>query len=157
MEDSDLLRFSSWEGSPKKSRAIINESIAQLELESGPSISNRLLHCSGHNSQPMEQNIVATGEDFGDVPRFLETFHGEANLFFGRVRGGLECESEIRLVCVGELTEFIHWIRVIYWALSTYVNEKSGMAEGQVFSVFIQVPLQEDLVIDIESAVVKKE
>ena len=169
VSDSDLLRFDSWEGSPRKSRAIINHSIGQLELHSG--LDSRI-HCPFthiDSAQPMDHNIVATGEDFGDAPPYLEDYEALVDFTFANLQG-MEHEGGVTRLMINSdsgkeatITEFVHWLRVVYWAFYTCVNEKSEKeiyephVHGQIFSVFMQVPIQEDLVTSISSARVKVE
>jgi len=174
VSDCDLVRFDSWEGSPSESREIINHSIGQLKLHSGldskiycPWISIDQDNLSARtviSSQPMEQNIVATGEDFGDAPGFLEDYEALVDFTFANLQGMEHVGGVTRLMINSDsgkeatITEFVHWLRVVYWAFYTCVNEKSGQTiyephvHGQIFSVFMQVPIQEDFVTSISSA-----
>jgi len=166
VDDSDLLTFDSWEGTPTKSRGIINHSIAQLEAHA--ELDSRI-HCPWiEEEQPMDRNIVATGDDFGDhPPAYLEDYEASVDFTFANLQG-MEHEGGVTRLTIDEphiptITEFVHWLRVVYWAFYTCVNEKSENeiyephVHGQIFSVFMKVPLQEDFVTSISSARVKVE
>ena len=166
VDDSDLLTFVSWEGTPIKSRGIINHSIAQLEAHA--ELDSRIQCPWIEEEQPMDRNIVATG-DFGDhPPAYLEDYEALVDFTFANLQG-MEHEGGVTRLMINSDTghttikEFVHWLRVVYWAFYTCVNEKSEKeiyephVHGQIFSVFMQVPLQEDFVTSISTARVKVE